>query len=191
MLEREKFLGDKLAELLVYDVLFGMGVRGKFKGTMKRNYDSLCETLGHYMKKYKTEKKEDLLKLFEDESVKIKKPKYIFLNTLLHSKKEILEKLKADKFTRIKISNTTDENEDVETFQFDLKLVLKELKNFQFIKDNIVKNMLIFSPDSLLNKSHSLFENGHLMQIDKVRFNELIIFNYLFLNLFLNLSQVV
>ena len=31
MLEREKFLGDKLATLLVYDVLFGMGVRGKFK----------------------------------------------------------------------------------------------------------------------------------------------------------------
>ena len=31
MLERENFLGDKLAQLLVYDVLFGMGVRGKFK----------------------------------------------------------------------------------------------------------------------------------------------------------------
>ncbi len=31
MLEREKFLGDKLAQLLVYDVLFGFGVRGKFK----------------------------------------------------------------------------------------------------------------------------------------------------------------
>lgn len=31
MLENEKFLGDKLAQLLVYDVLFGMGVRGKFK----------------------------------------------------------------------------------------------------------------------------------------------------------------
>jgi hypothetical protein len=31
LLERETFLGDKLAQVLVYDVLFGMGVRGKFK----------------------------------------------------------------------------------------------------------------------------------------------------------------
>jgi hypothetical protein len=31
ILERETFLGDKLAQVLVYDVLFGMGVRGKFK----------------------------------------------------------------------------------------------------------------------------------------------------------------
>ena len=31
ILEREKFLGDKVAQLLVYDVLFGFGVRGKFK----------------------------------------------------------------------------------------------------------------------------------------------------------------
>ena len=31
MLERELFLGEKLAQLLTYDVLFGQGVRGKFK----------------------------------------------------------------------------------------------------------------------------------------------------------------
>lgn len=31
MLEREQFLGDVLAQLLIYDVLFGVGVRGKFK----------------------------------------------------------------------------------------------------------------------------------------------------------------
>jgi hypothetical protein len=31
MLEREQFLGEKLAQLLTYDVLFGQGVRGKFK----------------------------------------------------------------------------------------------------------------------------------------------------------------
>jgi hypothetical protein len=31
ILEREKFLGEKLGQLLIYDVVFGMGVRGKFK----------------------------------------------------------------------------------------------------------------------------------------------------------------
>lgn len=31
ILERENFLGEKLAQLLIYDVLFGQGVRGKFK----------------------------------------------------------------------------------------------------------------------------------------------------------------
>jgi hypothetical protein len=38
LLEREQFLGEKLAQLLVYDVLFGMGVRGKFKVNLSNNY---------------------------------------------------------------------------------------------------------------------------------------------------------
>ncbi len=177
MLERENFLGEKLAELLVYDVLFGMGVRGKFKGTMKRNYTQLTESLDYYMKKHQVEKKEDLIKIYENmnESTHITKPKYIYLNTLVHTKKELLDKLKEASFSRVKNNQQQKENEcdeshsnDDPNIQIDIKTIIKNLKNFQFYKDNLVKNMLIFSPDSLLNKNHQLFSDGHLMQIDKV-----------------------
>ena len=163
MLERENFLGDKLAQLLSYDVLFGQGVRGKFKGTMKRNYTSLTESLEYYMQKYKCDKREDLIKVFEslDDTVRIKKPKYIYLNTLMiENKKEISNKLKSDGFNRIKFENNDN-----------LNLNLKNITNKEFIKDEHIKKMLIFSADSLLNKNYSLFKEGHLLQIDKVIFN--------------------
>ncbi len=159
MLERENFLGEKLAVLLTYDVLFGQGVRGKFKGTMKRNYESLNEALAYYMSKKGCQSREDLQKIYEDKAKdsQMIKPKYIYMNTLDADKKDLLEKLKVDKFVRVKNSEGSD-----------LKAMLKELKNFQFIKDELIQNMLIFSSDSLLNKSHYLFDAGHLMQIDKV-----------------------
>ena len=163
MLERENFLGDKLAQLLSYDVLFGQGVRGKFKGTMKRNYTSLTESLEYYMQKYKCDKREDLIKVFEslDDTVRINKPKYIYLNTLMiENKKEISNKLKSDGFNRIKFENNDN-----------LNLNLKNITNNEFIKDEHIKKMLIFSADSLLNKNYSLFKEGHLLQIDKVIFN--------------------
>lgn len=157
MLDREKFLGEKLAQLLVYDVIFGQGVRGKFKGTMKRNYTSLTEAVEYYMKKKGCESREALQKLYEDESKdsQMIKPKYIYLNTLVEDKKHLLDKLKADKFLRVKNSS-------------DLRDMIKSLKNNQFVKDDLVQNLLIFSPDSLLNKTHYLFNEGYLMQIDKV-----------------------
>lgn len=159
MLERENFLGEKLAELLSYDVLFGQGVRGKFKGTMKRNFASLTDALKHYMDKHKVEKREDLIKVFEDlnESTRIHKPKYIFLNTLkVQNKRELIEVLKLE-FVRIKLENKED-----------FKSTITQIKNNEYLKDEHIKNMLIFSPDSLLNKTHCLFVEGHLLQIDKV-----------------------
>lgn len=169
MLERETFLGDKLAQLLAYDVLFGQGVRGKFKGTMKRNYESLNKALEHYMQKYGCEKREDLQKIYEDKAKEMQmiKPKYIYLNTLVHDKKVLIEKLKSDKFIRIK-NTLSNENADNEESTANLKAILKSLKNFQYIKDEHVKNMLVFAADSLINKSYYLFNEGHLMQIDKV-----------------------
>jgi hypothetical protein len=129
---------------------------------MKRNYTSLVDSLNHYLKKYQVEKREDILKVFEnlDDSLRINKPKYIYLNTLkIENKKEIVEHLKADNFRRIKWKE--DNN--------DLRTALTNIKKDEYVKDEHIKNLLIFSSDSLLNKNHSLFVEGHLLQIDKVR----------------------
>ena len=105
ILEKEQFLGEVLAQLLVYDVLFGIGVRGKFKGLVKRNYEELNKSLNEIMCKKKVETKEDLLKLYDEKLTNkdlITKPKYIFLNLLSKDKKEILKQLKGDNFIRSK-----------------------------------------------------------------------------------------
>jgi hypothetical protein len=78
---------------------------------------------------------------------------------MIENKKEITNKLKSDGFNRIKFE--TNDN---------LNLNLKNITNNEFIKDEHVKKMLIFSADSLLNKNYSLFKEGHLLQIDKVLF---------------------
>jgi 25S rRNA (cytosine2278-C5)-methyltransferase len=105
ILEKEQFLGEVLAQLLVYDVLFGIGVRGKFKGLVKRNYDELNKVLEEIMLDKKCEGKDELLKLYDEKLTNkdlITKPKYIFLNQLDKTKKEIRNQLKIDNFIRIK-----------------------------------------------------------------------------------------
>jgi 25S rRNA (cytosine2278-C5)-methyltransferase len=170
LLERERFLGDKLAQLLVYDVLFGMGVRGKFKSSMKRNFTALSESMEHYIKKYNLTSKEELLKKFEISSRVNAKPKYIFINTLVHTKKEILQKIKEQNFIKIKPEATLDSPDNTNDNDLNKYFinVINNLKTNEFIKDEHVKNMYIFSADSLLNKSFNLFKEGHLLQIDKV-----------------------
>ena len=93
---------------------------------MKRNYESLNEALEHYVKKYKCNNKEDLLKQFENsgQTTAINKPKYIYVNTLIHSKKEILNVLKEDGFVRVKQGASDEaemETEENSTKKYDLK----------------------------------------------------------------------
>ena len=137
---------------------------------MKRNYESLNEALEHYVKKYKCNNKEDLLKQFENsgQTTKINKPKYIYINTLVRSKKEILNVLKEDGFVRVKPGDEAEmETEEDSNKKYDLKSLLESMKNDEFVKDEHIKKLYIFTADSLLNKSHNLFKEGHLLQIDK------------------------
>lgn len=173
LLEREKFMGDKLAMLLVYDVLFGMGVRGKFRSAMKRNYAELETALEHYMKKHECSSREQLLQVF-DSFANLKKPKYIYLNRLMgKSKKEILSRLQEEGFELVKCENSDDEDE--------FKSHVDDLSQTQFIKDFHVKYLYVFKSDSILSKEHnaSLFNEGCLLQIDKV--NKL---NYFLINIY-------
>ena len=144
---------------------------------MKRNYESLNEALDYYMKKHEVEKREDLLKVYEEESSKIKKPKYIYINTLELSKQEIIEQLTQDGFVKVKKSHLrqrvqnnqeekSQENEN-EAKSCNLKEMIDQLENIEYFKDEHVKNMIIFRSDAAINKNYHLFKSGHLMQIDK------------------------
>ncbi len=137
---------------------------------MKRNYTSLMDALEHYMKKFGVEKREDLLKLFENfnQATRIRKPKYIFLNTLVTSKKQLLEKLKADSYEKIRVEKDVTKVDKESSVAADhIKTVTAQLKTNQFVKDEHIKYMYIFSADSNLNKTHDLFVQGHMLQVDK------------------------
>jgi 16S rRNA C967 or C1407 C5-methylase (RsmB/RsmF family) len=41
------------------------------------------------------------------------------------------------------------------------------LNNNEYIKDDLIRNLTVFSSDSLINHEYSLFKEGHLLQIDK------------------------
>lgn len=120
------------------------------------------------MKKYQVEKRENLLKIFDEkQSISIKssnKPKYIYLNQLKLKKKEILNKLNDDSFQIVEYDRKADtflkSNEEY-------KNLINSLKETEFIKDNHIKNMIIFKHDGLINKNYNLFIDGHLLQIDK------------------------
>lgn len=143
----------------------------------------MIESLEYYLKKHNVEKREDLLKLYENfnQSSKINKPKYIYLNTLAMTKKETLDKLKQDNFFRLNksfLKSNEDEVDEMDqhkqdidqqnnTSNIDLINKIKKIKNNEFVKDKHIKSLYIFSADSLLNKTHSLFQDGHLLQIDK------------------------
>jgi hypothetical protein len=52
------------------------------------------------MVKYQVKQKEELLKIFDDNQAVVK-PKYIYLNTLVKTKKELKKHLKSDDYTQI------------------------------------------------------------------------------------------
>jgi len=128
-------MGDKLAQLLVYDVLFGMGVRGKFRSAMKRNFVQLEGALDHYMKKHECATREDLLYVF-DSLAAVKKPKYIYFNRLVARKKEILAKLEQDGFELVQYESDCDED--------GFREVISNLNQNQFVKDFHVKSLYVF-----------------------------------------------
>jgi hypothetical protein len=146
---------------------------------MKRNFDSLNAACDHYMKKYGVDNKDNLLKIFDtinqsnenSNTLTTTKPKYIFLNRLVLTKKEILNKLKEDQFDLVKyeLNDYEAENETTSLYNSaNLKKFIDQLNKNQFIKDNHIKYLYAFKYNSLINKNYNLFKEGHLLQIDKV-----------------------
>ena len=115
--------------------------------------------------------KEELLKKYEISSRVNAKPKYIFINTLVLTKKEVLSKIKEQNFAKIKNALNSTQREEVNSKNYenniDFKNVINSLKANEFIKDEHVKNMYIFSADSILNKKFNLFKEGLLFNSKK------------------------
>ena len=55
---------------------------------------------------------------------------------------------------------------------------IQNLKDKEFVKDDLIRHLLVFAHNSLLNHQNNLFKEGHLLQVDKVniRRNEKLLF---------------
>jgi hypothetical protein len=151
---------------------------------MKRNFNQLNEALEHYMKKHEVDNRENLLKLFDTinqspesntTTSATTKPKYIFMNRLVLSKKEILSKLKEYSYEKVQYESQTDTQDGEQNENLKFKKFIDNLAENQFVKDNHVKGLYVFKYNSNLNKNNMLFNEGHLLQIDKVNFSFLFI----------------
>ncbi|CAF0806136.1 unnamed protein product [Didymodactylos carnosus] len=105
LLEREQFLSNDLALILVYDAIFGVGVRGKFKGVIKRNQTSFDKCVKKLVRDRNLNDSTDLvttLDIHDPNLNEIKLPRYCRINLLKTTAKQIQHDLKVLEFKRLR-----------------------------------------------------------------------------------------
>ncbi|CAF1342463.1 unnamed protein product [Rotaria sordida] len=103
LLEREKFLSNDLALILIYDQIFGPRVRGKFKGMLKRNQSSIDKCIETLLNEKNLSSISELI----ETTSKIKNssneiPRYVRINLLKTTPKKLRLNLKQLSFKKIK-----------------------------------------------------------------------------------------
>lgn len=120
LLQRETFLANDLAMILIYDQVFGTRVRGKFKvrilhlissmifcsffkGMVKRNQSSIDECVNTLLNEYNVQSLPELLEVTSSPSIpSISIPRYVRINLLKTTGKQLRLNLKELSFKKIK-----------------------------------------------------------------------------------------
>ncbi|CAF3789340.1 unnamed protein product [Adineta steineri] len=103
LLEREKFLSNELALILIYDQVFGTHVRGKFKGMLKRNQSSIDQCIETLLNEHKLSSISELLDTSPtNKNPSIEIPRYVRINLLKTKAKQLRLNLKELSFKKIK-----------------------------------------------------------------------------------------
>ncbi|CAF1684538.1 unnamed protein product, partial [Adineta ricciae] len=103
LLERETFLANDLALILIYDQVFGTHVRGKFKGMLKRNQSSIDKCVETLLNEHGVSSVSDLLDATSSKSiVSIEIPRYVRINLLKTKAKQLRLNLKELSFKKMK-----------------------------------------------------------------------------------------
>ncbi|CAM4810609.1 unnamed protein product [Rotaria magnacalcarata] len=103
LLEREKFLSNDLALILVYDQVFGTHVRGKFKGMLKRNQSSIDQCIQTLLNEQNLSSITELAELTSiKQPISTEIPRYVRINRLKTTRKKLRLNLKELSFKKIK-----------------------------------------------------------------------------------------
>ncbi|XP_043910047.1 28S rRNA (cytosine-C(5))-methyltransferase [Protopterus annectens] len=154
LLKEEKKLKMNLAKVLVYDLLFGKGLKcgGVWKVIIMRHKSRLKSSLAMMKVKQKVSRNEDLLcsepQAFEDLTL----PRYVRVNTLRTNMDDVMDSFRRDGYTYLGKASSLED--------------LRHLSGKQFICDLHVPELLVFPPKTDLH-SHFLYTAGHIILQDK------------------------
>ncbi|KAL6473292.1 hypothetical protein MHYP_G00194800 [Metynnis hypsauchen] len=151
---KETKLRLSLAKVLVYDLLFGRGVKcgGSWKAMMVKHRSRLQAALARIKVKQKVSRNEDLLPAGVQDKNAHSIPRYVRVNTLKTTVEDVIDYLKRDGFS---YQGTARRIED-----------LCQLSGKMFMGDVHLRDLLVFSAKMDFH-DHYLYKAGHLILQDK------------------------
>ncbi|XP_066274764.1 28S rRNA (cytosine-C(5))-methyltransferase-like isoform X1 [Branchiostoma lanceolatum] len=155
LLKREKFLKKHMAQVLVYEQLFGKGLQvgGKYREALNRNKTALHAALVRLKVRSKVSKNEDLLPDIVKSQVSL--PRYVRVNTLKITIEAAIKKLKQAGFSLA-------DKPSVENFAS----TVSDLEPGQFVQDPHIPALLVFPPGTGFH-DNQLYKSGEIILQDK------------------------
>lgn len=143
-----------LAKVLVHDLLFGQGLKcgGAWKAMMMKHRPRLQSALARIKVKQKVSRNEDLLPANVRMPAGDQLPRYVRVNTLKTSVKDVIDYLKREGFT-------------YQGHAYGIQ-DLSRLSEKEFISDLHLPELLVFPPKTVFH-DHYLYKAGHIVLQDK------------------------
>ncbi|XP_012693258.1 probable 28S rRNA (cytosine-C(5))-methyltransferase [Clupea harengus] len=143
-----------LAKVLVYDLLFGQGLKcgGSWKAMIMKHRSRLQASLARMKVKQKVSCNEDLLPANVRKPEGILLPRYVRVNTLKTNVEDVIDYLKREGFSYQGHANGIQD--------------LSGLRGKAFVSDSDLPNLLVFSTKKTFH-DHYLYKNGHIILQDK------------------------
>ncbi|XP_066551524.1 28S rRNA (cytosine-C(5))-methyltransferase isoform X2 [Amia ocellicauda] len=142
-----------VAKVLVYDLLFGQGVKcgGVWKALMTKHGPRLQAALARLKVKKKVSRNQDLLPT-TGKPTEAQLPRYARVNTLKTTLEDTIDYLKREGFSYLGRASSLED--------------LRRLSGKNFLCDLHLPELLVFSPKTDLH-THFLYQAGHLILQDK------------------------
>ncbi|KAJ8022151.1 putative 28S rRNA (cytosine-C(5))-methyltransferase [Holothuria leucospilota] len=168
-----KELSKWMLRVVTYDLLFGEGLRGVGKGSIRRAIRPQQRALKDALKKLKEEmgvrNHAELLKKFGIMVKEDPMPRWARVNLLKNTYKEVEEELINEGFTCIMRRQEVEklvEDKDAETISTMMIDYINSLKQGQFMADFHLPDVLVFAPRTHLFE-HYLYKECRIILMDK------------------------
>ncbi|XP_064379568.1 28S rRNA (cytosine-C(5))-methyltransferase [Dromaius novaehollandiae] len=155
LLQAEKKLPPHLAKVLVYDLLFGKGLKcgGRWKALARRHRARLQAELARLKVQRKVSRNEDLLAPAEGASLGAPQlPRYVRVNTLKTCVDDVIDFFKRQGYSYLGKAASVEE--------------LSSLSGKKFLLDLHLPELLVFPPQTDFH-NNQLYTSGHIILQDK------------------------
>ncbi|XP_060703724.1 probable 28S rRNA (cytosine-C(5))-methyltransferase [Hemiscyllium ocellatum] len=154
LLKKEKKLQMNVAKVLVYDFLFGKGLKcgGTWKVLIMKHRSQLKSALARLKVKRKVSRNEDLIETKVSSKEAYQLPRYVRVNLLKSNTEDVIDYFKREGYTYLGQATSIAD--------------LRQIDRKQFISDLHLSELLAFHPKTDLHE-HFLYTAGHIILQDK------------------------